>query len=105
MGRESVIEQRRERAALNDRLREERLRAAAEAKAAQDEARNEARREAAEKELRAYLHAQYMMQPAATEEDFTKAYPRLREEHLHREALAAPERERQALAASGRYSF
>lgn len=91
--------QQRQRAARNEQLRQERITAMADAKAARDKARAEA----AEKELRAHLRAQYMKQPAATEADFDKAYPKLREHHLNRMAIEAPELERRALAATGRY--
>ena len=74
-------------------------------RAAQEKARKEARREATEKELRSHLYALYVMQPAATEADLDKAYLKLREEHLYREAIAAPGREKRALVACGNYGM
>lgn len=93
--------QQRQRSARNEQLREDRIRAMEDAKAAREQARTEA----AEKALREQLRAAYMAVPSATEADFAKAYPKLRAEHLDREALAAPERERRALAGTGRYGM
>lgn len=93
--------QQQRRSELNEQLRQERLKAMADAKAAQDKARQEA----AEKELREQLQVQYMKNPAATEADFAKAYPKLREDHLYREAIEAPEREMRAQAQTVRYGL
>ncbi|MEZ4565222.1 MAG: hypothetical protein R2853_21080 [Thermomicrobiales bacterium] len=48
--------------------------------------RREAEQKEAEAQLRAQLRAAFLAEPAATEQDFTAAYPRLRQEHLEREA-------------------
>ena len=90
-----------ERAEENARLKAAQLKALE----AEELARTAARQAAAETELKASLKLQFLKSPAATEADFNKSYPQLREEHLRREATSAPERERQALAASGDYGF
>ena len=89
------------RHAENERAKAARL-AAIEA---EELARTKARQAVAEEDLKAHLRLQFLKNPAATAEDFVKQYPKIREEFLHRETIAGPERERQALAARGDYGF
>jgi hypothetical protein len=81
------------------KLRAERLAALEKEKREQAEAR----RASAEAELKAQLRLQFMKTPAASEDDFTTAYPALRAEYLAREAVEAPLREKRALLARGGY--
>ena len=89
------------RAEENERLRVAREKALQ----AEEAARTKARQAVAEEQLKAHLKLAFLKQPAATEADFSKAYAKLREEHLHREAISAPEREKAALLSSGTYGF
>jgi len=84
----------------NARLRDARLKALADETAA----RAEARRAEAEASLKAQLRLAFLASPAASESDFEKAYPALRLEHLAREAVEAPQREKRALKSSGYYN-
>lgn len=84
---------------------DERLRAAR-LQAIEDEkrAKREAHEAAAEATLRARLEGAFRAaNPLATAADFAKLYPRLREEHLVREALIGADREVAALAAKSGY--
>ena len=93
--------QQRVRDAENERLRVAREKALQ----AEEAARTKARQAVAEEQLKAHLKLAFLKQPAATEEDFVKQYPKLREDHLHRETISGPEREKAALAASGGYGM
>ena len=90
--RELLEDQQRRRNAENERLR----RAREERLEAEQRERAERVRAEAEGKLRERLRAAYMRNPAASEDDFAKAYPRLREEALLREAAEAPAREKRA---------
>jgi hypothetical protein len=81
----------------NKKIRDARL------KAIEDEkrARAERRRAEAEAQLKERLRAAFFQgNPMASPADFDKLYPRLREEHMVREAREAPEREKRALLAA-----
>jgi len=112
VGREAAFKQERDalerrqqdrRNSDNTKLREQRLKALEDAKTAIAEKH----RAAAETALRAELEVAFLASPAASEEDFAAAYPQLRREHLNREAIAAPEREKSALrrGSGNRYNF
>lgn len=89
------------RATENARIRRERE--SAEEQARQERA--EARRLKAEEMLKAELRRAFLAQPAASDADFEKIYPKLRLEHLAREATEAPRREKAALLARGSYGL
>ncbi len=60
----------------------------------------------AEGELREKLQTDFMLSnPSASESDFERVFPRMRDEHLMTEAREAPEREKRALRATGNYRF
>jgi hypothetical protein len=75
------------------------------AMAAEKAARAEKERVKAEADLRGQLRLQFMKSPAASEADFERAYPQLRLDHLAKEAIEAPEREKAALRARGGYGL
>ena len=92
--RRSLAErQNKARAAENERIREARLAAIdAERAAKADDARQRA-----EAALRAQLRDDFLgANPMATQKDFETAYPELRLEHLKREAIEGPAREKRA---------
>ncbi len=99
---ESWIAYQTETTRENERLKAARL-------AALEEERGAKRREWAERDesrLRDHLGGAFRAaNPTATAHDFDKLYPRLREEHLVREALAGADREKSALAAKGGYAM
>lgn len=84
----------------NDRIRferEQRLEA-------ERHERETERGEEADAELRDHLRRRFIAgSPAATEADFERLYPQLRDAHLLAEAQQAPDREKAALRAPGEY--
>jgi hypothetical protein len=100
--------QREQLARKQQGLREADNKRRAEARERELEAERQAKiaegRAKAEADLREQLHADFMgANPSASEADFSRLFPALRDEHLLREATEAPQRERAALLASNEY--
>ncbi len=83
----------------NTKLREARLAALEDEK----KATAERHRAVAEATLKAELRRAYLANPVATEADFERAFPQLRQAHLAREAVLAPQREKAAMLRDHRY--
>lgn len=90
-----------EASVANDAARANREAREAAQKSAERQA-NEERRQKADAELKARLRTEFMAgNPLATDADFERLYPSLRDQHLTRQATAAIDRMRE----SGRYAL